>query len=75
MPEVPVLYSIPETAKILRVGKTTVRKLIAAGELAAVNLAAPGAVAAHRRVSAVALIEFIARRQVVKNSDRAEEPR
>lgn len=56
------LYTIDETAELLRVGRVTVYRLIAAGDLEATDVAPTGSRSPKTRVSEDAIAAFIAAR-------------
>ena len=53
----PLLFTIPEAARVLALGRTTIYQLIAVGELEAIH------VGRSRRVPGDALASFVARRR------------
>lgn len=56
------LLTIPETARTLRIDRRTVYRLIAAGDLDAVDIAPTGSTRSKTRVPAASVAQFIERR-------------
>ncbi|MFB4275818.1 helix-turn-helix domain-containing protein [Nonomuraea sp. MTCD27] len=61
----PLVFTIPETADLLRVHRDTVYEYIRDGDLKAIDIARPGAKTTKLRVPADALNAFIASRPSV----------
>lgn len=61
------LYTIPETAKVLGIGRTTVYELLGTGKLTRVK------VGTRSLVSATSIDEFVARLIAEQHPDKVEE--